>query len=215
MNLSMLPNATDKEERLFPVLVKADVQGSAEALSRALQELNIENDAAVVKLDLLTSEAGEVNKNDITMAASAPGTSVIAFNCGAAQDAVKEAHSRNVPILYFDIVYEAIEDVREKMLKVLSPTPEGAYVGAATVQEVFYIDGTGNIAGCKCTDGTIQRGANVRIMRGDKILRMTAVKSLRHFREQVETVYAGTECGISLASFEDFEVGDIIECYIK
>lgn len=111
--------------------------------------------------------------------------------------------------------YDAIESVESRMQEVLSPTPEGEYVGAALVQEVFNIGGTGNIAGSRCTDGIIKKGSNVRIMRGDKILAESRVRTLRSFKSEVDSISEGDECGIGLLDFEDFEAGDVIESYVE
>jgi translation initiation factor IF-2 len=100
------------------------------------------------------------------------------------------------------------------MQEVLSPTPDGEYVGSATVLEVFNIGGTGNIAGSRCTDGYLRKGANVRVMRGDKILVASKVKSLRNFKSEADRIEEGNECGIGLVDFEDYEAGDVIECYV-
>ena len=100
------------------------------------------------------------------------------------------------------------------MQEVLSPTPEGEYVGSAVVQEVFNIGGTGNIGGSKCTDGVIKKGSNVRVMRGDKIMTESKVKTLRNFKSEVDTITEGDECGIGLLDYESFEPGDIIESYV-
>mmetsp|Transcript_22234 Transcript_22234/g.33118 ORF Transcript_22234/g.33118 Transcript_22234/m.33118 type:complete len:105 (-) Transcript_22234:205-519(-) len=101
------------------------------------------------------------------------------------------------------------------MQEVLSPTPEGEYVGSAIVQEVFNIGGTGNIAGSKCQDGIIKKGSNVRVMRGDKILIESKVLSLRNFKAEVDQITTGDECGIGLLNYEDFQPGDIIESYVE
>ena len=111
--------------------------------------------------------------------------------------------------------YDAIESVESRMQEVLSPTPEGEYVGAALVQEVFNIGGTGNIAGSRCTDGIIKKGSNVRIMRGDKILAESRVRTLRSFKSEVDSISEGDECSIGLVDFEDFEPGDVIESYVE
>ena len=110
--------------------------------------------------------------------------------------------------------YDAIESIESRMQEVLSPTPDGEYVGSATVQEVFNIGGTGNIAGSRCTDGYLRKGANVRVMRGDKILVASKVKSLRNFKSEADRIEEGNECGIGLVDFEDYEAGDVIECYV-
>lgn len=203
-----------KERREMVVLVKADVQGSAEALTRALRELKLENDEAVVTVKVLVSEAGEVSKSDVAIASVTPGTTIIAFNVAASFAAMEDARSLGINIEYYNIVYDAIESVESRMQEVLSPTPEGEYVGAATVQEVFNIGGLGNIAGSRCTDGYLRKGSNVRVMRGDKILTETKVKSLRSFKAEVDTIEEGSECGIGLVDFEEYEAGDVIECYV-
>ena len=204
-----------KERREMCVVVKADVQGSAEALTRALQQLKLENDEAVVTVKVLVSEPGEVTKSDIAIAAVTPGTTVIAFGVAASFAAMEDARALGVPIEYYNIVYDAIDSVESRMQEVLSPTPDGEYSGSALVQEVFNIGGTGNIAGSRCTDGLLRKGGNVRVMRGDKILKETVIKSLRNFKSEVNEIEAGNECGIGLKDFEDFQAGDKIECYLE
>eukprot|EP00557_Chaetoceros_sp_GSL56_P008048 CAMPEP_0176493662 /NCGR_PEP_ID=MMETSP0200_2-20121128/9667_1 /TAXON_ID=947934 /ORGANISM="Chaetoceros sp., Strain GSL56" /LENGTH=914 /DNA_ID=CAMNT_0017891337 /DNA_START=265 /DNA_END=3009 /DNA_ORIENTATION=+ len=209
--------ATDgkfKEQREMCVVVKADVQGSAEALTRALQDLKLENDEAVVTIKVLVSEAGEVSKSDVAIASVTPGTTIIAFNCAANFAATEDARAQNIPIEYYSIVYDAIESVECRMQEVLSPTPEGEYVGEVVVQEVFNIGGVGNIAGSKCTNGFIKKGSNVRVMRGDKILCEDKIKSLRNFKSEVDKIEAGDECGVGLMTFEDFQPGDRVESYL-
>lgn len=214
MDSVSLAFGSTKESREMCVLVKADVQGSAEALTRALRELKLENDEAVVTVKVLVSEAGEVSKSDVAIASVTPGTTILAFNCAASFAAMEDARSQKIPIEYYSIVYDAIESVESRMQEVLSPTPEGEYTGSAVVQEVFNIGGTGNIAGSKCRDGFLKKGGNVRVMRGDKILIETRVKSLRNFKAEADTIEAGNECGIGLIDFEDFQPDDIIECYV-
>merc|ERR1712157_214341 len=121
----------------------------------------------------------------------------------------------NIPLEYYNIVYDAIESVESRMQEVLSPTPDGEYAGSATVQEVFNIGGTGNIAGSRCSDGVLRKGGNVRVMRGDKILIESKIKTLRSFKAETDSIEAGNECGIGLADFEDFLQGDVIECYME
>jgi translation initiation factor IF-2 len=205
----------NKERREICVLVKADVQGSAEALTRSLRELKLENDEATVTVKVLVSEAGEVSKSDVAIASVTPGTTIIAFNCAASMAAMDDARVQNIPIEYYSIVYDAIESVESRMQEVLSPTPDGEYTGSALVQEVFNIGGTGNIAGSRCQDGILRKGGNVRVMRGDKILTETRIKSLRNFKAETDSIEAGNDCGIGLIDFEDFEPGDVIECYVE
>jgi len=213
-SLAGLFSGGQKERREICVVVKADVQGAAEALARSLTELKLENDEAEVGIKVLISEAGDVTKSDIAVASVTPDTTVIAFNTGANAAAMDDARALGVPIEYYSVVYDAIESVESRMQEVLSPTPEGEYVGSAIVQEVFNIGGTGNIAGSKCRDGIIKKGSNVRVMRGDKILTESKVKTLRNFKAEVDSITSGDECGIGLLDYEDFEPGDIIESYV-
>lgn len=204
-----------KERREICVVVKADTPGAAEALARSLSELKLENEEAEVGIKVLISEAGDVTKSDIAVASVTEGTTVIAFNIGAQKAAQDEARVLNIrPIEYYSVVYQAIESVESRMQEILSPTPEGEYVGAANVQEVFNIGGTGNIAGSKCRDGIIKKGSNVRVMRGDKIIIESKVRTLRNFKSEVDSISTGDECGIGLLDFEEFQVGDIIESYV-
>lgn len=177
--------ATDgkfKQTREMCVVVKADVQGSAEALTAALRDLKLEDDEAIVTIKVLVSEAGEVSKSDVAIASVTPDTTIIAFNCAANFAATEDARQLGIPIEYYSIIYDAIESVECRMQEVLSPTPEGEYVGKVVVQEVFNIGGIGKIAGSKCIDGIIRKGSNVRVMRGDKILIESKVKTLRNFK---------------------------------
>jgi translation initiation factor IF-2 len=206
---------SSKEHREMCVVVKADVQGTAEALTRALRELKLENDEAVVTVKVLVSGAGEVSKSDVAVAGVVSDTTILAFNTAASYAAMEEARTRGIPIEYYNIVYDAIESVESRMQEVLSPTPAGEYAGEALIQEVFSIGGTGNIAGSRCTTGYLKKGANVRLMRGDKILVETRVKTLRNFKAEVDQIEAGNECGIGLVDFEDFQPGDIVECYVE
>jgi len=204
-----------KEQREMCVVVKADVQGSAEALTHALQKLKLEDDEAIVTIKVLVSEAGEVTKSDVAIASVTPGTTIIAFGCAANFAATEDARQLGIPIEYYSIVYDAIDSVECRMQEVLSPTPEGEYVGAVVVQEVFNIGGVGNIAGSKCQDGFIKKGSNVRVMRGDKILIESKIKTLRNFKAEVDKIEAGDECGVGLDNFEDFLPGDVIESYVE
>ncbi|KAG7360995.1 initiation factor 2 [Nitzschia inconspicua] len=214
MDSIALSFGANKERREMCVLVKADVQGTAEALTRALRELKLENDEAIVSVKVLVSEAGEVSKTDVAIASVTPGTTIIAFNVAASMAAMEDARVQNIPIEYFSIVYDAIESVESRMQEILSPTPDGEYSGSALVQEVFNIGGTGNIAGSRCQDGVLRKGGNVRVMRGDKILVETRIKSLRNFKSEADSIEAGNDCGIGLIDFEEFEPGDVIECYV-
>jgi len=204
-----------KERREMCVVVKADVQGSAEALTRSLQGLRLEDDEAIVTIKVLVSESGDVTKSDVAIASVSEDTTILAYNCAATYAATEDARSLGIPIEYYSIVYDAIESVESRMQEVLSPTPDGEYVGKAVVQEVFNIGGLGNIAGSKCIDGIIRKGSNVRVMRGDKIIALTKVRTLRNFKSEVDSIETGDECGVGMIDFETFEPEDIIESYVE
>lgn len=205
----------NRERREMCVVVKADVMGSAEALTRALRELKLENDEAIVTVKVLVSDAGDVTKSDVAIASVTPDTTILAFNVAATYDAMEDARTMDIPIEYYSVVYDAIDSVESRMQEVLSPTPDGEYTGKAVVQEVFNIGGTGNIAGSRCVDGVLRKGGNVRVMRGDKILIEAKIRTLRNFKAEVDTIEEGNECGIGLVDYEDFQPDDVIECYVE
>jgi translation initiation factor IF-2 len=210
--LSTQGGITGHQKQMY-VVVKADVQGSAEALKRAFSELILSDGEGSVRVNVLISDVGDVTKTDVTIASVSPDTSIIAFNVASNMAAMDEARRTGVSIEYHSIIYDANESISCRMQEVLSPTPEGSLLGKAVMQVVYDIGKTGKIAGSKCVAGRIKKGSNVRIMRGDKILGMSKVKSLRASKTEVEEIAQGVECGIGLADFEDFEGGDIIECY--
>jgi translation initiation factor IF-2 len=128
------------------VIVKADLQGSAEVLTRALCKLKLEDDEGTLTVKVLVSEAGEISKSNIAIASVTPDITVVAFNVAASYAAMEDARIQNIPIKYYNIIYDAIESVESRMQEVLSPTPGGEYTRSAVVQEAFNIGGTGNIA---------------------------------------------------------------------
>jgi len=207
--------ASQREVREMCIVVKADVQGSAEALKNALSQLTLENEEVIVKIKVLVAEAGDVSKTDIAIADVTPETIVIAFDCAANYAAQEDARALQIPIEYYNVIYDAIDSVQSRMQEVLSPTPAGEYIGKALVQEVFDIGGTGNIAGSKCIDGYIRKGSNIRILRGDKILIESKIRTLRNFKSEVDQIDAGAECGIGLLEYQDFQPGDVIESYVE
>eukprot|EP00934_Nitzschia_sp_Nitz4_P003035 Nitzschia sp. Nitz4//scaffold157_size52427//14180//19011//NITZ4_006838-RA/size52427-processed-gene-0.22-mRNA-1//1//CDS//3329537449//3025//frame0 len=202
-----------KEVINVPIVLKGDSQGSIEAIARSLEELKQEHSERVVQAKVISSGVGDVVKGDIAMASTAQGSRIIAFDVGTPSGVLSEARNAGVQIDFHNIIYEVIESVEEMMKNVLSPKPNGVYSGSAKVQMVFSIGGTGNIAGSKCVDGSIKMGSTVRVMRGPVVRATSTVQTLRSFKENVQTVEAGNDCGIGLADFEDFEPGDIIECY--
>lgn len=190
------------------ILVKADVHGSAEALRDSLIKLS--NDEVAVKV--IDSGVGGITESDVNLAA-ASNAIIIGFNVradGAARNAIKES---GVEVRYYSIIYEAIEDVENAVTGMLSPEVREQIVGLAEVRDVFKSPKLGDIAGCLVVDGYVKRSNPIRVLREDTVIYEGELESLRRFKDDVNEVRAGTECGIGVKNYNDVRVGDQIECY--
>lgn len=201
-----------RETREVNVLIKADVQGSVEALKNSLEAMVAEDEICQVKVKVLQSGIGDVTKSDVSIAAVSNAW-VIAFNVAANMQAMDEARTRDIEIGYYSVVYDMLEEMEGRMQEVLSPTPDGEYVGKAEVKMMFDIGKVGKVAGCACTDGDIVKAGNVRVLRGAKIVFEGRIKTLKHLKEDVQTITSGMECGMNFFDWEEMEEGDIVECY--
>ena len=190
------------------VVLKADVHGSLEAVTDSLKKLERPD----VKLTFVSRGVGGINENDIQLAV-ASNASVIGFNVRPDRKARKMAEFEGVEVRLYEIIYRLLEDIQNAMLGMLSPEYEEVVTGEAQVREVFRISRIGPIAGCVVEHGNVQAGAKVRFLREGTIIWKGAVKSLRHFRDDVNEVTAGMECGIGLSDFSDLKEGDVIETY--
>jgi translation initiation factor IF-2 len=192
------------------ILIKADVQGSAEALRDALS--NLSTDEVAVKV--IYSGVGGLTESDVTLAAASKAR-IIAFNVradAAARDAIKEG---NVDVRYYSIIYEAIDDVKQIMTGMLAPEVKEQIVGLAEVREVFRSSKFGIVAGCMVMDGFVRRNNPIRVLRDNVVIFEGALESLRRFKDDVNEVRAGTECGIGVKNYTDVRVGDQIECFAR
>ncbi len=190
------------------ILVKADVHGSAEALRDALIKLS--NDEVVVKV--IDSGVGGITESDVNLAAASQAI-IIGFNVradGAARNAIKES---GVEVRYYSIIYEAIEDVQQAVTGMLSPEIREQIVGLAEVRDVFKSPKLGDIAGCLVVDGYVKRSNPIRVLRDATVIYEGELESLRRFKDDVNEVRAGTECGIGVKNYNDVRVGDQIECF--
>ncbi len=190
------------------ILVKADVHGSAEALRDSL--LKLSNDEVVVKV--ISSGVGGITESDVNLA-SASGAIVIGFNVradSAARNAMKDS---GVEVRYYSIIYEAIEDVEDAVAGMLSPEIREQIVGLAEVRDVFSSPKLGDIAGCLVTEGYVKRSNSIRVLRDDTVIYEGELESLRRFKDDVNEVKSGTECGIGVKNYDDVKVGDQIECF--
>jgi len=203
-----------KEVKEVTVLVKADVMGSAEALATALGSMVAEDDICKVKVKVLSAGVGDITKSDVAIAGVSDAW-VVGFNVAANFAAMEDARVRGLTLGYYNVVYEAMEEMERRMQKVLSPVPEGVLVGKAEVKEVFEIGKVGKIAGCGVVDGNVQRGGNVRVLRGNRIVHEGKLRTLKSFKEDVQKVETGNDCGINFFDWEEMEVGDLIECYTE
>lgn len=194
-----------KELRL---IVKADVQGSLEPVVSSLQELS----GGEIAINILHAETGNISDNDI-MLASASKAIVVGFNVQVDPSARKMAETEGVSIRLYDIIYRLTEDIEKALKGMLEPEEKETVIGHAEVRAVFRISKVGNIAGCKVTDGEIRRNARIRVQRKGEILFEGGIASLKHLQDDVREVRSGFECGIGLKGFNEFEVGDILECY--
>jgi translation initiation factor IF-2 len=199
---------TEAEGAVVPILIKSDVHGSTEALRDALTKLS--NDE--VKVKVISSGVGGITESDATLAAASNAV-IIGFNVradGAARAAIKEA---GVDVRYYSIIYEAIDDIKAAISGLLAPEIRETIVGLAEVKEVFASPKFGNIAGCIVSEGYVKRSNPIRVLRDNVVIYEGELESLRRFKDDVNEVRAGTECGIGVKNYNDVKVGDQVECY--
>ena len=204
---ALLTNLAEGEKKIFKVVLKTDVQGSAEAIANALSE--IESDK--INLEMLHSGAGAISESDVLLA-SASDAVLLGFNVKVENNAVKVAKREGVQVKLYSIIYELIDQVKEAMLGLLDPEHRKKPVGHAKVLEVFNLT-RGVVAGCVVTDGRLLRNARARVLRGDQPVFDGAFATLRRFKDDVKEVRNGLECGVRLGDFVEYEPDDIIECY--
>jgi translation initiation factor IF-2 len=203
--MSQLKAAGRKE---FPLVIKGDVQGSIEAIVGALEKLSTEEVAARV----IFSGAGGITESDVTLA-QASNAAVIGFNVRAHKEAREAAEQAGIEIRYYNIIYDLVDDVKKAMSGLLAPTLRETMLGNATIIEVFKVSKVGNVAGCRVTDGVVERGANVRLIRDSVVVHQGKLSQLKRFKDDAREVVAGQECGMAFENYQDMKVGDVIECY--
>jgi translation initiation factor IF-2 len=192
----------------FPLLIKGDVQGSVEAIIGALDKLGTDEVGARV----LMSGVGGISESDVTLA-SASGAAIIAFNVRANKEAREAAEQSGTEIRYYNIIYDLVDDVKKAMSGLLAPTLRETMLGNATILEIFAVSKVGKIAGCRVTDGKVERGANVRLIRDNVVIHEGKLSQLKRFKDDAREVVAGQECGMAFENYQDMRQGDVIECY--
>ncbi|NBW07653.1 MAG: translation initiation factor IF-2, partial [Caulobacteraceae bacterium] len=193
----------------LPVLIKSDVQGSGEAIQGSLEKMG--NDE--VRARVVYSGAGGITESDVTLAKSA-GAPILGFNVRASKQARDLADREGVEIRYYSIIYDLLDDMKGVLSGMLAPLQRETFLGNAAVLQVFDISKTGKIAGCRVSEGVVRKGAKVRIIRDDiVVLELGTLQTLKRFKDEVNEVPSGQECGMHFQGFQDIKVGDYIECF--
>jgi translation initiation factor IF-2 len=203
--MSQLKTTGRKE---FQLVVKGDVQGSVEAIVATLEKLSTDEVAARV----IHAGVGGITESDVTLA-EASGAALIGFNVRAHKEGRQLAEQAGLEIRYYNIIYNLIDDVKAAMSGLLAPTLREEMLGNAEILEIFHISKVGKVAGCRVTDGNVQRGANVRLIRDNVVVHEGKLSTLKRFKDEVKEVVAGQECGMAFETYQDMRVGDVIECY--
>jgi translation initiation factor IF-2 len=192
----------------LPVVVKSDVQGSLEAIVGSLEKLSTNE----VSVRVLHSAVGGINESDVILA-KASNAFIIGFNVRANPQARDLARRDSVEIRYYSIIYDLIEDMRNALSGLLAPTLRERFLGNAAIRDVFTITKVGKVAGCFVTEGTVRRGARVRLLRDNIVIHEGALKTLKRFKDEVREVREGYECGMAFENYQDIQVGDVVECF--
>lgn len=204
----MLDKIKSGEVKHLPVIIKADVQGSIEAIEGTINKLS----NAEVSVQVLHSAVGPISDSDVTLA-KASNAFIIGFNVRAIPHARDMARQDGVDIRYYSIIYDVADDIKKALEGMLSPELKEKILGYAEIRNVFNITGVGRVAGCMVTEGMVKRGAKVRLLRDNVVIHDGSLGQLKRFKEDVKEVKEGYECGMSFENYNDIQVGDFIECY--
>ena len=197
------------EMKTLNLIVKADVQGSAEAVKSSLEKIS--NDEVRVKV--IHSAVGAINESDVMLAATS-GAIIVGFNVRPDNAARDSAARSNVDIRMYRVIYDCINEIEAAMKGMLAPKFKEVVIGHAEVRETYKVSKVGTVCGCYCTDGKIQRGCDVRVLRDNIVIHEGCLASLRRFKDDVREVAAGYECGMQVEKFNDIKIGDVIECFV-
>jgi translation initiation factor IF-2 len=192
----------------FPLIIKGDVQGSVEAINASLNKLSTDE----VSAQILMSGVGAITESDVTLA-SASNAIIIGFNVRANKQANDLATREGIEIRYYNIIYDLVDDVKAAMSGLLKPERRETFIGYAEILEVFSITKVGKVAGCRVTEGIVERGAGVRLLRDNVVVHEGKLKTLKRFKDEVKDVPMGQECGMAFENYEDIRAGDVIECF--
>jgi len=204
----MLARIQAGEQKEVAILIKADVQGSAEAIQATVLKLEHEE----VKVRVLIAGVGQITESDIQLAKASDAV-IVAFNVRATSQARELAQRESVDIRYYSIIYEVADDIEKLVRGKVAPKAREKFLGYAEIRKVFTITKTGKVAGCMVTDGLVKRGAGVRLLRDNVVIHSGELSQLKRFKDDVREVARGYECGLSFANFHDLQEGDVVECF--
>ncbi|MCC7252253.1 translation initiation factor IF-2 [Hyphomicrobium sp.] len=204
--MQTLKDAAGKKD--FTLLIKGDVQGSVEAIQGALKKLGTDE----VEARVVHSGVGGITESDVALAGASKAV-VVGFNVRANAQAKQAADAQGIEIRYYSIIYDLVDDVKAAMSGLLAPTVRENFLGYATIKQVFNISNVGKVAGCVVTDGKVERGAKVRLLRDKVVIHEGTLSMLKRFKDDVKEVPAGQECGMAFANYQDIREGDEIECF--
>ncbi len=204
--MQQLHDSADRKE--LPLLIKGDVQGSVEAIVGSLQKLSTDE----VEARIVHAAVGGITESDITLA-NASNAVVLGFNVRANVQAKQAADQNGVEFRYYNIIYDLVDDVKAAMSGMLAPTIREHFLGNAEILQVFNISKVGKVAGCRVTEGRVERGAKVRLIRDNVVIHEGTLSILKRFKDDVKEVPVGQECGMSFANYQDIREGDVIECF--
>ncbi|MBI5435910.1 MAG: translation initiation factor IF-2 [Nitrosomonadales bacterium] len=205
---NMFEQMAEGEVRTLALIVKADVQGSCEAIAQSLQKLS----TAEVKVNLIHSGVGAISESDINLALASKAI-VIGFNTRADAAARKLAESSGVDVRYYNIIYEMVDEIKAALTGMLAPEKKESIIGMVEIRQVFHISKIGTVAGCYVTDGVVKRGSQVRVLRDNVVIHTGELDSLKRFKDDVREVKSNFECGLSLKGYNDLQVGDQLEVF--
>src|SRR5271157_3468466 len=204
----MMTNLKASGRKELPIVLKGDVQGSVEAISAAVEKLG--NDEVVARV--IHGGVGGVTESDVTLAEASKAV-IVGFNVRAHKEARDLAEHSGIEIRYYNIIYNLVDDVKAALSGMLAPTLRETMLGNAQILEIFHISKVGAVAGCRVTDGVVQRGAHVRLIRDNVVVHEGKLSTLKRFKDEVAQVQSGQECGMAFENYQDMRVGDVIECY--
>jgi translation initiation factor IF-2 len=204
----MLARIQAGEQKEVAIIIKADVQGSSEAIQATVLKLAHEE----VRVRVLLASVGQITESDVQLA-KASSAVIVAFNVRATSQAREMAQRDGVDIRYFSIIYDVSDDVEKMVRGKVAPKAREKFLGYAEIRQVFNITKTGKVAGCMITEGLVKRGTGVRLLRDNVVIHSGELTQLKRFKDDVREVARGYECGLSFANFQDLQVGDVVECF--